>query len=334
MEIVSGEQEINQEIWKEFVKTHPQGNIFQTPGMFKVFQSDPKYSVGIVTCFDGENMLGVLVWVIQREFTNLLGALTSRAIVFGGPLVENDDPIIVKELLLSFLAQVKRRAIYTEFRNLHDLSWAWLEFEKQKFIREAHVNFLIDITQNDDELLASMSQSRRKMLKRVLRNERLEVRQITETEDLKEFYRLIEITYRKVGKPFPGFAHFLNSLRFMDDKAACFLCYAGKTPVASRFVFCYKNGIYDWYAGSDPDYNHLNSNEYIVWEILQWGRAKGYKMFDFGGGGNPNKPYGPREFKRRFGGKEVSYQRFSIVHKPLLMKFGKLGLKIKQKLRI
>ncbi len=332
MRIVTTFKDVDLEVWARFVDAHPEGNIFQTPDMFRVFQTGKKYTPGIVACFEQEKMLGVLVWVIQKEYSNPLGALTSRAIVFGGPLVLDKNVSVVEGLLEKHIAQIKKKAIYTEFRNLFDLDWAWKKFEKQGFSSEAHVNFLIDLKQSEAELLASMSQSRRKMLRRVIKNDELEVHQVKSIDDLREFYRLVEITYKRVGKPYPSLNHFLESRNILGENAACFLCFKGSTPVASRFVFGNGNGLYDWYAGSDPSYNSFNPNEYIVWEILLWGRSKGYEVFDFGGGGNPNKPYGPREFKRRFGGNEVRYNRFTKVHKPFLLKFGKFGFKVKQRL--
>ena len=66
-------------------------------------------------------------------------------------------------------------------------------------------------------------------------------------------------------------------------------------------------------------------NEALVWHILQWGKANGFQVFDFGGGGNPNEPYGPREFKLKFGGAQVSYGRNVCIHSQLRFNLSKAG---------
>ena len=65
----------------------------------------------------------------------------------------------------------------------------------------------------------------------------------------------------------------------------------------------------------------------LPWKIMEWGHENGYKLFDFGGAGKPNIPYGVRDYKLKFGGDLVNFGRFEKVHKKYRMAFGKIGLK-------
>ena len=40
-----------------------------------------------------------------------------------------------------------------------------------------------------------------------------------------------------------------------------------------------------------------------------------------------------KDYKKKFGGEFVNYGRFEKVHKPFFFQFGKLGLKIWQKVK-
>lgn len=331
MKVTEGFDRVDKREWTSFLESCSDSNIFQTPGMYGLFQSDHKYEPGIAICSQNGKILGILEWAIRREYSGLIGSMTARSVVFGGPLVPDKNPEVARLLLQKYLSCVKKKAIYSEFRNLSDLSWAWPEFCKIGFSREPHMNYLIDISKSENDLLAAMSQSRRKMLRRVSKKNDLRVECVTDKKGLTDFFRLVELTYKKVKKPYPDYMHFEKALELLGDGAACFLCLKGDIPIASRFVFCYNEQVYDWYAGSDTDYHNDNPNEFIVWEILKWAKGKGYLRFDFGGGGNPKKPYGPREFKRRFGGEEVYFDRYTIIHKPLLMGIAKAGFFIKQK---
>jgi lipid II:glycine glycyltransferase (peptidoglycan interpeptide bridge formation enzyme) len=51
------------------------------------------------------------------------------------------------------------------------------------------------------------------------------------------------------------------------------------------------------------------------------------------GAGKPDEAYGVRDFKAKFGGKEVEHGRFLCVTKPLLYNIGVLGVKILKKLK-
>ena len=98
--------------------------------------------------------------------------------------------------------------------------------------------------------------------------------------------------------------------------AKFFLAKHKDTYIGARVVLTYNNVIHDWYAGSLNNASSLYPNDYLVWYILKWGVENNYKLFDFGGAGKPDVEYGPREFKRRFGGDLVNHGRHTYIHSP------------------
>lgn len=102
--------------------------------------------------------------------------------------------------------------------------------------------------------------------------------------------------------------------------------------IGVRIVLCYKELIYDWFAGADEKYLRYRPNDILPWEVMKWGSLNGYKVFDFGGAGIPNVPYGVRDYKLKFGGELVNFGRFENIHKPILMKIGKFGLRVYKKI--
>ena len=67
--------------------------------------------------------------------------------------------------------------------------------------------------------------------------------------------------------------------------------------------------------------------------MILWVKDHVFEYFDFCGAVKPDKPYGVRDYKLKFGGQLVNWGRFEKVHKPFLMEIGKTGLKIWQKLK-
>jgi lipid II:glycine glycyltransferase (peptidoglycan interpeptide bridge formation enzyme) len=98
--------------------------------------------------------------------------------------------------------------------------------------------------------------------------------------------------------------------------------------IGARAVLLYKDRIYDWYAGASVDMLSFYPNECLVWHILKWGIENKYSIFDFGGAGKPDKPYGPREFKRRFGGELVNYGRNVCTYSRGKTKIAEIGFKM------
>jgi len=86
---------------------------------------------------------------------------------------------------------------------------------------------------------------------------------------------------------------------------------------------CYKELVYAWYAGSDSAYFDKRPNDFLTWQVMLWSKANSYKVFDFGGAGNPTVDYGVRNYKMKFGGELVHFGRFEKTHKTLFMFIGR-----------
>jgi serine/alanine adding enzyme len=56
-------------------------------------------------------------------------------------------------------------------------------------------------------------------------------------------------------------------------------------------------------------------------------------VFDFGGAGRPDEPYGPREFKSKFGGELVDYGRDVLVHGPVRLRVSRSAYAVARRLR-
>ena len=87
--------------------------------------------------------------------------------------------------------------------------------------------------------------------------------------------------------------------------------------------------LYEFYVcGLDDEYREQHPSIMATWASIEFALENNIPVFDFMGAGQPEKEYGVREFKARFGGQEVEYGRFLKIQNPFLFPIGKLGLKI------
>jgi dTDP-D-glucose 4,6-dehydratase len=70
------------------------------------------------------------------------------------------------------------------------------------------------------------------------------------------------------------------------------------------------------------------ANELLKWHILHWGAENGYRVYDFGGAGKPDEPYGVRDFKAKFGGELVNFGRNICIHAPTRLKLSQAGYRL------
>lgn len=325
---------IAKEKWSAFVHNHPHGNIFQTPEIFDVYKKTKNYEpVFLAVVNNRGEILGALLAVIQKEYSGVLGNFTARSIIHGGPLIKDDDPDVLDFILKEYNEIIKKKAIYSQFRNFWDWGDSKEIFITNGFEYEERLNILIDLTKSEEQLWKEVYSKRRNEVRRATKEGAYF--SIEHTEDsLKKCYGILQEVYSRVKLPIPDYNLFYKLYRMGSNSKLIIFCACYESEIIGcMLALSYKDTIYDFYAGSMINFYNKYPNDLIPWEVFKWGKENGYKVFDFGGAGKPNVPYGVRDYKKKFGGDFVNYGRYEKVHKPLLMRFGKLGLKLWQKVK-
>jgi len=323
LRIVNDISQINQQDWSEFVQQHPLGNIFQTPEMYRVFDKTKGQKPIVTLAIDSHNkIVGCLLSVIQKEQKDVLGLFTSRSVVIGGPLVQNNDPQIADLLLSRFDRFVEKKVIYSQFRNLIDMSHFSSVFLKNGYDFVEHLNILLDLTLSESELYDNLHKERKRNISQAQKNE-LEFKLITSEEDKQKVIQLLKKTYCRVKVPLSYETLFFNANNILGNKIVFFGAFYQGKMIAGQVRLCYKELVYAWYAGSDSAYFDKRPNDFLTWQVMLWSKANNYKVFDFGGAGNPTVDYGVRNYKMKFGGELVHFGRFEKTHKTLFMFIGR-----------
>jgi lipid II:glycine glycyltransferase (peptidoglycan interpeptide bridge formation enzyme) len=86
--------------------------------------------------------------------------------------------------------------------------------------------------------------------------------------------------------------------------------------------------LYGWYAAGSSAFTKFHCNEYGFWSTFEWGVKNGYRVYDFGGGGQPGEQSGIRHFKERLGGATRESGSYECVHQRMKYKVATLGLKV------
>lgn len=316
--------------WAVFVFKHPHGNIFQTPEMYEVYMKTQNYEPVLVTTTDqNNNLTGLLLAVIQKEGNGLIGNFSRRSIIWGGPLIQDNDPEILDTILKKYNQIIKSKAIYSQFRNIWSFSNLIPVFNNNGYKYEEHLDVLNNLKQPEEELWTRFSRDKKKCI--MTASSKLVIKDISSDKNLfLESYNLIKSVYNRIRLPLPELSFFTNMFDVFakNNNLKTFAAYYSETLIGVRIVLCYKDLIYDWYAGADEKFLEYRPNDILPWEVMKWGVKNNYRTFDFGGAGKPTVPYGVREYKLKFGGELVNFGRFEKVHNLGLMKIGKFGFKL------
>jgi serine/alanine adding enzyme len=332
MLVIKDYREIERNCWNEFVAGHTHGNIFHTPEMFDLYNSDEKNEPVFLSALTPEKKIcGLMIAYIIREYKGVAGELTSRAIIWGGPLVVDQDPEVTASLLKEFNKICRKKAIYSQFRNLWDVSSLRSIFNQKGYNYEEHLNFIFDLNKGEEFLWSRIHPTRRKQINRGIKREvKTAVVGSLIMADLESCYKILKAVYISAKLPIPDPGFFKSAVQILCPAGylkAILATHHGEI-IGFRFFLSYKGLLYDWYAGSLHEHHDKYPNDILPWELMKWGMVNGFSTFDFGGAGKPGVTYGVRDYKLKFGGDMVNFGRFERIHKPFMMILARTGFNI------
>lgn len=324
--------QIDKHQWADFIGSHPKGSVFQTPQMYQCFERTPNHTPKLFAAFHNAELVGILVAVIISEEGFLKSKFSSRSIIYSGPIIKEDDDRILQALLEEYDTSIGSQVIYTQIRNQFEQLANCDVFRTNGYHFEPHLNFLIRLDSEQD-IWNRIGKGRLKQIKKAQKNGLyVEVCGHGISDKLlHEGYDVIREVYQRVNLPLVDFSQIAAAEA--EGILVMFVVRAKEGEmVGCRFALSLGKSLYGWYAGSYSRFYHLFPNDLLIWETLRWASANDYEVFDYGGAGSPNKPYGVRRFKQQMGGELVDYGRYEKVHKPFMMFIAKSGYTVYRKL--
>lgn len=310
--------------WTDFITNHPENTVFQSPEMFDFYNKVKHYSPHIFLAKDlNGKVQGVLLAVIIKEYSGWKGRLSSRTIVYGGPLVEETNrKALINEFLNALHQKLSKKAVYVQFRNFVELPVEDREvFESYGYQFHDRLNLLVK-TNDRTETERHISKSKLRQIKKGFESGSV-IRPPADLEEVLVFYELLKDIYQnRVRKPLPDQTFFeefyemsktgkLGMIRlvlFQDRIIGGVL-----SPVTKG-----KN-IYEWYVfGLDELYKKNYPSIMATWAPIEYALDNQLDHFDFMGLGTPSKPYGVRDFKLHFGKNTTNPGRFSKINNKFL----------------
>jgi len=326
------EEAINAFLAKELGNT-----IFQSPDFYKLYLSVKNFSPYYFLLCDNDEVIGVMLAVIIRETKGFFSFMSSRCVVYGGPIVKNDNPEYLSMLLTSLNTSLSRLAVLTQFRNFR----IWGEesimvFKNNGFILHNHLNLIVE-NPEPETTLKGMSLSRRRQVRKGLQSGAT-LKPATSIAEVKELYGILYTLYReKVRKPLPKwpfFEQFYEQI-VQSGKGVIMLVYFNE-KIIGGIVSPITPGrmMYELYiSGLDKEYPQQYPSVLATWAALEWAAENHIPEFDFLGLGKPEIPYGVRDFKLRFGGEQVNYGRFGRRNYRLMYAIAEVGYNVLRRLR-
>ena len=335
-------KDIDRAEWSGLVASSATGTWFQSLEAYEFYASMPElfrpFAIGLACDPAGTqtHLRAICVGYVTVEKSSLKQFLTRRAIIIGGPCFADDCINEEVSLLLSMLRQQLSTGadapIYIETRNFNDYS-RWKEaFAAAGFDYMPHLNFHVD-TSTVEVVEANLGKSRKRDIRTSLRDGATIIEQPT-LEQVREYYTILEHLYKtRVKTPLFPFSFFEKLWQHKDGR---FILVALNNEIIGGTVCVEQEDkcLYEWFAcGRDGEWKAIFPSTLATYSGIRYAAEHNCPRFDMMGAGKPDEAYGVRDFKAKFGGKEVEHGRFLCITKPLLYKIGVLGVKLLKKLK-
>lgn len=308
-------------LWEEFIKTHPLSTIHQAPAwghFLSKISSRGKY------------------WIIVLEEKNKIvgGTLLVRhSLPYGycwlyaprGPLLDYNYTEKQMEELMSVIQKIAKEenAIFLRVDPVFTIAPHFKYFYTVKHGFQPEHTLIIDLTKSHEEILQNMKQKGRYNI-RLAEKKGVKIRKSDHEnpdkflKDTKQFCEILNQTAKR--DHFHG--HDLNYYQSMLDtlsphkNAALYLAEYDHKIIAGIIVTFFKDTATYYYGASGNDFRNIMAPYFLQWSVIKEAKKEGYKYYDFFGispmvrkGIHIKKhPWqGVTDFKTKFGGEKISY---------------------------
>lgn len=191
---------------------------------------------------------------------------------------------------------------------------------------------LIDLTQEEDALLAAMKQKTRYNIRLAKKKGVV----VEESADLEEFYQLTRTTGERDGFAIHSRDYYETVYKLFAPLGQCVLLRASVegNPLAYLMLFLKDDRSWYFYGASDDASRNLMPTYLLQWEAMRIAKARGAASYDLWGIPDEDEEileqdftsrsdglWGVYRFKRGFGGEvKRSAPAFVRIYKPLLYK--------------
>lgn len=310
--------------------------------MYELFQKTQKFNPLVLAAYNDEKLCGILMGVFIHEIKGPGQLLSSRFVVYGGPLLTGNDELQYKSLeslLKALVKETRLKALFIQFRNFYSQEKLIPVFNQFGFHLLNRLNYVVHIS-DKEAVFNNMSESRKRQIKKALRGgaEIIEPRNLNQ---VREFYDILFRLYRyKIRKPLPAWSFFENFHALSSNHHSSpdqhhslgiiRLIQYNDTIIGGILAPVFEDKcIYEWYVcGLDREYKNQHPSVLATWAGVEYAIDNKIQHFDFMGVGIPNQEYGVRDFKARFGGELVNYGRITRINNRFLYSIAELGFNV------
>lgn len=268
--------------WDRFLQANPLGEFQQTTAWAK-FKQASGWNCARTVLKKNQRVVGGFQLLWRRTRLGTIGYVSK------GPVSENEDSqavdALVEHLVLA-ARSVRLRAMIVQPPSLSRQTAPRLKahmFAPDRLMDINTASFQVDVSGGKDAIFGGMSRTKRQMVRQAIRRE-VSVREGNE-HDIDGFFQLMLKTSQRQGVP-PNPPNKESLHRFWkafggDERCHLFLAERNGRMIGGLFCFHFRDTLYGWRKGADPEDLKHHPIELLYYESFLWANNKGFRFVDF-----------------------------------------------------
>jgi FemAB-related protein (PEP-CTERM system-associated) len=274
--------------WDAFVERSAHGSPFHLTAWMRSIEETFGYRPHYLAAVDSAGgIVGVLPLFLVENLLMGKVLISTPFAVYGGVLSDSDQ---ARDALRDEAAALGK-SLAVEFIDLRN---AWPEQCVGFSPVTRYVTFTQTIGPDSEAILEAIPRKTRYMVRKALKHP-FSVRQTRETG---AFFDLYSQSLRRLGTPSFPKRHFHNLLKHFENGCQIREILLEGKVVAAVMSFFFRDQLLPFYGASDPAFNSFAVNNYMYYELMEWGGRNGFRSFDFG---RSKMETGSFEFKAHWG---------------------------------
>jgi FemAB-related protein (PEP-CTERM system-associated) len=273
--------------WDAYVLRHPQATFFHLAAWQRVLEKTFPYRFVPCVARRGAHITGILPLFLVRHFPYGKSLVSIPFAVYGGLCADDTES---RDALLQAAQSLAER-----------LQVRYVELRQQVPVgdlptKELYVTFRKEIDGDPEKNLAAIPRKQRRMVRQ---GDKFGLTaRIGGEEFLGGFYHVYAHSVRNHGTPVFPIRLFRNLLHEFGSACRILAVFRKEEMVAGVMTFFFRDQVMPYYGGALRDALRYAPNDFMYWQLLCYGAAQGYKLFDFG---RSKIGTGAYDFKRHWG---------------------------------
>ncbi len=297
-EIITDPAKIDRKEWSDFVNSNKRSSYFHSFEYYLVLKEVKRIKPLIISVKKNKKLVGLMIGEMGDE-VNSLPLITRRTIFYDFPIF---DCIKTLDLLLEKLGGIYV-GLFVQIRPFYVLSGAENSILCNRgFKFSDHLNSYIELD-NIKSVYENFKKDKKKGINKAKNKYKLKIIEcrFDDYNSIDISYNMLKVLYKRKHHLLKSKDYFYNTINKSNGYAKIILSFFKDIPIATQLYLINKNRLITFYTATLFEYKDKHAGDLLIWYLIKKAFANNIKVFDFGGGGNPEKNYSPKLYKERFG---------------------------------